>query len=302
MTRLSFFMILPRFLPPWAKAVQHRSNLMLVLLLAICSVGTSTGLSATPVQDQAQLRQFYQQRFPELALQDYANGIYAIDPIARDSWEAIEEFPPYEPAIDEGENLFNTPFKNGKGYADCFPNGGIGIANEYPKWDGDNKEVVTLEKAINDCRVANDETPLPYLTGTITKLLAYMAYTSRGKPINIQIPADDPQALAAYQQGKKYYYQRRGQLNFSCAICHIDNAGKRIRSEVLSPMLGHTSSWPTYRLKWGEMGTLHRRFIGCHQQIRATPFPAQSREFRNLEFFLGFISNGIPINGPATRK
>lgn len=283
--------------------LQNRYRRFYNVLLLLSYIGAyPLGLMASPEQDQAQIRQTYQRLFPTLQLQDYASGIYAIDPIAKESWSAIEEFPPYEPAIDEGEIMFNTPFRNGKSYADCFPNRGVGIANEYPKWDNESKQVITLAKAINDCRVANDEPPLSYLAGPITQLLAYMAYTARGKPIDIRIPADNPDALAAYEQGKKYYFQRRGQLNFSCAICHIQNAGKRIRSEILSPMLGHTSHWPAYRLKWGEMGTLHRRFIGCHQQIKATPYPAQSKEFRNLEFFLSFISNGIPVNGPSTRK
>ena len=42
---------------------------------------------------------------------------------------------------------------------------------------------------------------------------AYMASTSRGKTINIVIP-DDPRALAAYEDGKRHYYAKRGQLNF----------------------------------------------------------------------------------------
>ena len=46
-------------------------------------------------------------------------------------------------------------------------------------------------------------------------LTAYMAFTSRGKPFDIKIP-NDPRALAAYQNGKEYFYTRRGQLNFSC--------------------------------------------------------------------------------------
>jgi sulfur-oxidizing protein SoxA len=257
---------------------------------------------ADPLQDQQKFRQHYQQLFPKLALSDYADGVYAIDPIARQSWRAIEEFPPYEAAIEQGEALFNTPFKNGRRYADCFSYQGLGIAHEYPKWDRGKGEVITLARAINDCRADSQEAPLPYEKGDIARLLAYMAFTSRGKPIAITIPADDPRALAAYQQGKDFYYQRRGRLNFACATCHVQNAGKQLRSEILSPSLGHTSHWPVYRLKWGEMGTLHRRFKECLEQIKAPPIPAQSPEFRNLEYFLGFMGNGIPSNGPSTRK
>jgi sulfur-oxidizing protein SoxA len=257
---------------------------------------------ADPLQDQQKFRQHYQQLFPKLKLPDYADGVYAIDPIARQSWQAIEEFPPYDEAIEQGEALFNTPFKNGRRYADCLPSKGIGIAHEYPRWDRDKGEVITLPRAINDCRAENREAPLPYEKGDMARLLAYMAFTSRGKPIAITIPADDPRALAAYQQGKDFYYQRRGQLNFACATCHVQNAGKQLRSEILSPSLGHTSHWPVYRLKWGEMGTLHRRFRECLEQIKARPIPTQSPEFRNLEYFLSFMGNGIPTNGPSTRK
>ena len=259
-------------------------------------------VNADPVEDQQALRAHYQKLFPQLHLKDYADGIYAIDAISRESWMAIEEFPPYEPAIEEGKILFETLFKNGKSYKECFIKGGIGIAQNYPLWDDKKGEVLTLAKAINDCRLKHNEAELPYQQGDITKILAYMAYTSRGNKINIKIPENNPKALAAYNAGKNYYYQRRGQLNFSCASCHVQNAGKHIRAEVLSPALGHTSGWPTYRLKWGEMGTLHRRFIGCHKQIRAKLPKAQSVELRNLEYFLTYMGNGIPINAPSTRR
>ena len=47
----------------------------------------------------------------------------------------MEDFPPYEFAVDEGEALFATPFANGKSYADCFANGGDGIRQNYPYFD-----------------------------------------------------------------------------------------------------------------------------------------------------------------------
>jgi sulfur-oxidizing protein SoxA len=260
-------------------------------------------LHATPLQDQQQFREHYRRLFPQLQLSDYANGVYAIDPVARESWLAIEEFPPYEEAIEQGKKSFDKPFpQTGGRYADCFPNEGIGIAHRYPLWDKTQGEVVTLTKALNDCRESNREKPLDSEKGEINQLLAYMAYTSRGKAIEIVIPDDDPRAVAAYQQGKDFYYRRHGQLNFACATCHIQNAGKRIRSETLSASLGHTASWPTYRLKWGEMGTLHRRFRECLTQIKAEPPPAQSALLRNLEYFLSYMSNGVPITGPSTRK
>jgi sulfur-oxidizing protein SoxA len=102
---------------------------------------------------------------------------------------AIEEFPPYDLAIDEGERLFKTPFKNGQTYADCFPNGGIGIRQNYPYFDAKSGTVKTLEQEINECRVKNGEDPLPWAKGKIASISAFMAYTSRGKPLNIVVPS-----------------------------------------------------------------------------------------------------------------
>jgi hypothetical protein len=55
---------------------------------------------------------------------------------------------------------------------------------------------------------------LERITSEMAALTAYMAFTSRGKPMDIKIP-NDPRALAAYENGKEYFYTRRGQLNFS---------------------------------------------------------------------------------------
>src|SRR5256885_12990525 len=96
-----------------------------------------------------------------------------------------------------------------------------------------------------------------YVTDEMGALPAYMAFTSRGKPMDITIP-NDPRALEAYQQGKEYFYTRRGQLNFSCATCHVQTPGERIRAEVLAPALGILNAMPIYRSEWSGMGTTSR--------------------------------------------
>ncbi len=257
--------------------------------------------SAQPLEDVEKLQAYYKALFPQMNLADYAQGVYALDPIAKQSWQAIEEFPPYIPSLEQGKILFFQPFKNGHQYGDCFANQGLAIAQFYPQWDSKTRQVVTLAHAINQCRLRNKLPALDYEKGEMTDLLAFMAFTSRGQLIAVKVP-NEPAAVAAYTAGKNYYYQRRGQLNFACATCHVDNAGKRLRAEILSPLLGHASGWPTYRLKWGEMGTLQRRIIGCHQQIRAKVDAPDSETLRNLEYFITLMSNGVPITGPSTRK
>ncbi len=269
-------------------------------LAALASVPFAAQAS-TPQQDLKQFQEYFMKRFPGVTLDEFGNGVYAIDPDARSSWEAIEEFPPYEDEVKKGEKLFNTPFANGQTYASCFPKGGIGIRQNYPYFNGDDGTVHTLEEDINACRTKNGEKPLKWKKGDIADISAYMSSTSIGKKLNIKLP-NDPRALDWYERGKRFFYMKRGQLNMSCANCHIDNAGNHIRADTLSPALGHPTNFPTYRLKWGELGTLHRRYGGCNEQVRAKAFDAQSDEYKALEYFETYMSNGIAVNGPSSRK
>ena len=277
----------------------------ILISVAVCLI-TSTAYAqkmasdSTPAEDLQLYRDYFKKRHPNVAMQNFVDGVYAIDKTSRESWEAIEEFPPYEPVVDAGKKMWETPFKNGKGYKDCFADGPA-IANKYPHWDKEKSMVMTLPLAINNCLEANGEEKLKYKKGKINNILAYMAFESRGKKTNVEIP-DDPKALEAYQKGKDFWLARRGQLNMSCAGCHAMNAGKKIRADTLSPAYGQTTGFPVYRSKWGGMGTLHRRFTGCNKQVRAKPFKAQGEEYRNLEFFLTYMSNGLELNGPSARK
>ena len=255
---------------------------------------------ATAAADQKAFQAFFKDRFPNLPVAEFGNGPYAVNAEMRKQWEDIMQFPPYDFALDEGKTAFETPFANGKSYADCFANGGIGVRQTYPTFDTKTGEVVTLDLAINRCRIANGEKPLPYQTGLMASITAYMAETSRDKPFDIKIP-DDPRAIAAYEAGKEYFYTRRGQLNFACASCHVTSAGQRMRGDILAPAMGILAAFPIYRSDWGSMGTIDRRFTSCSSQMRSEPLPPQDPAYRNVEYFLSFMSNGVPITGPGTR-
>ncbi len=263
--------------------------------------GTTLSVQASPEQDLKEFRAYFKDRFPNTPFNDFINGVYSIDAASREQWQEIEEFPPYELNIDKGEAMFNTPFANGKSYADCFDKGGIGIANRYPFFDKVSGQVITLEGSINACRAMNGEKPLKWSKGAIADISAYMHYTTRGQLTSIIVP-NDAGAMAAYERGKNHFYAKRGQLNMACADCHVYYSGNKIRADLLSPALGHTTGFPVYRSKWGGLGTLHRRYGGCNKQVRAKPHKSQSEEYRDLEYFHTFMSNGLEINGPSARK
>lgn len=273
----------------------------LTATLVALVAGLPTAAQATPAEDLQAFREYFMKRFPGVPLEEYKNGVYAINADARSSWEAIEEFPPYEDAVAKGEKLFKTKFANGKSYASCFPNGGKGIRQNYPYFDKESGKVKTLEGEINECRVKNGEQPLGWKKGDIASISAYMASTSNGKKLNVVVP-NDKRALAAYNRGKHHFYAKRGQLNLSCANCHVDNAGNMVRADTLSPALGHPTHFPVWRLKWDGLGTIQRRYGGCNEQVRAKAFKAQSDEYTALEYFHTYMSNGISVNAPSTRK
>lgn len=250
-------------------------------------------------------------------MQDYANGIYALDENRRAEWENIEEFPPYEDGVDAGAALFKK-YKVAK----CFKKGGKGIRQNYPYFDAKAGKVRTLEGDLMACIKKNGFNPkkekLKFGKGKFAGIAAYMTSTSKGKKFNVII---DPskKSMAIYNQGKQHFYAKRGQLNFSCADCHVYNHGMMARGNLLSPALGHVSHFPVWRRKWAKktagkkgktgpfdgFGTIQRRYGGCNKQVRAKPLKAKGKqhpEYVALEYFHTYMSNGIKVNGPAVRQ
>ena len=251
-------------------------------------------------KDIANFRNFYEKKFPNVKVTDFKDGAYAIDEATREQWLEIEDFPPYELSIDEGEEFYAVEFANGKTYASCFENSGEGIRQNYPHFDEQLKQVVTLELAINQCRESNNETALEYGSGELAAISAYMAYSSRDNVFALKVSTAG--AYDAYLNGKEFFYSKRGQLNFACADCHLKISGTNLRADVLSPAIGHPTSMPVYRSNWGDLGTLHKRYRECNKNVRSEPLAFQSESYRNVEFFQTLMSTGFVVNGPSSRK
>ena len=158
--------------------------------LGTLGLGLALSVSAGPVEDQAAFQKYYENKFPNTPVMDFQNGVYSILPEAREQWESIEEFPPYEIAIENGEKLYHSKFANGKSLADCFgPEGAV--RGQYPFWDKDRGMVITMERAVNECREANGEKPYGWKKGKIADVTAYMSFNSRGQEVKVEIPSDD---------------------------------------------------------------------------------------------------------------
>jgi len=278
---------------------------ILKLLAGMAGLGIALGAAtvhASPEQDQQDLIKYFTTKYPNVKLEDYVYGALAFDPDSKAQYDAIMEFPPFDSQIEEGRKMWETPFKNGKTYADCMPNGGKQIAGNYPMFDEAKGKVVTLENVVNDCRVANGEAPFKLSDPkTIGVLSAYMRTLSDGMIMNIKVQS--PKAMAAYEDGKKTFYSRKGQRNFACASCHMQNAGNRLRSELVSPVVGQAVHWPGFFIGGDTLVTLQNQYSFCFTMVlRAVPPAEDSTTMNNLEYFHSAMSNGLPMKASVFRR
>lgn len=280
-------------------------NILLRIVVAAsvvvaCIGSASLNALTDPEADRLGFIQLYQKKFPDRPLSDYVYGALMLSEDAKAQYDSIMEFPPFSPTVEAGKSMWDTPFKNGKSFSDCFPNEGHQVAGNYPKFDETLGKIVTFEMAINQCLVANKEPPLKISDmKTMGVLMSYVRTLSDGMKMNVKV--DSPGALAKFDAGKKSFFQRRGQLNFACASCHMQNAGNILRTEILSPTVGQATHWPVFR-GGDNLNTIQARYKRCLEQIRAEPLEQGGEEFNNLEYFHSYLSNGLPLKASVYRK
>lgn len=204
--------------------------------------------------------------------------------------------------VREGEQLWNTPAgtKN-RACAGCHgaPAQQMrGVAARYPRYAPEARQLINLEQRINLCRVGAQGAPaLPYESRELLALTTLVASQSRGLPQQVAI---DGPARPFFEAGRELFHRRLGQLHLSCAQCHDQLWGRRLRSEPISQ--GHGNAYPAYRLEWQDLGSLHRRFRSCNVGVRAEPFAPGSPEYVNLELYLAWRAAGLPIETPGVRR
>jgi len=176
-----------------------------------------------------------------------------------------------------------------------------GVAARYPAWDDALAKPLTLSARINACQVRYVPAAAfaPESDGLLA-LEAFVAHQSRGLPIaSPTAPQADPRLAPAVQRGERLYRQRVGQLDFSCAQCHDQNAGRRLGGSTIPQ--GHPTGYPLYRLEWQGLGSLQRRLRHCMSGVRAEPYAFASDEWTALELYLMQRAAGMPLETPAVR-
>lgn len=188
----------------------------------------------------------------------------------------------------------------GKSCADCHGDVSSlkGAATKYPTTDAETGKFMNVELRINDCRERRmGATPWKYESAILIGMTSLVKLQSRGEPVNVSI--DGPNA-PWFEKGEDFYYTSRGQLDLACNDCHETLQGQYMRAEKLSQ--GQSNGFPTYRLKWQGLGSLHRRFRGCNENIRADKLAYGSDEYLALELYVAWRGNGLNIESPSVRK
>jgi L-cysteine S-thiosulfotransferase len=276
---------------------------LLARLVASAVAGTALlawAAPADPEADRLGLIALYRQAFPQVPVAEYVYGALVFSRDAREQYDSLMDFPPFLGTLDRGREMWERRFGNGKTFADCFPDGGRNAAGRYPRYDAARERVVTFETALNDCLLANGEPALERSDmARMGVLTAYARTLSDGMPMQVEV--NGPAALARYEAGREYFYRRQGPLNFACASCHVQNAGRILRTEYLSPAVGQATHWPVFR-GGDALNTLQARYKRCLEQIRVAPPPIGSRDFDDLEYFHSYLSNGLPLKASVFRK
>ncbi len=254
-------------------------------VLSIDGVVIATSAPAPDFLDMDEIFSGWVYRIAEtqaLQMNDFDNpGMIFVD-IALDTWNRVEG-------------------SEGKSCASCHlagPEEFAGLRTVTPRWNEEAGAVWSMEDYVNYSRVEYMGAE-PWKVGgaDMNGMVALISLQSRGMPMNVAI---DGPAAETWALGEELYFTRFGQLDMACANCHEDNYGVMIRADRLSQ--GQSNGFPAYRLKNAKLNGIQSRFLGCMQNIRATPFSVGGPEFLALELYVASRGNGLSVEGPSVRN
>lgn len=201
--------------------------------------------------------------------------------------------------VDQGRDLFHAGETPCSSCHEVDGAGLIGAAAKYPSLDEGTGDLYNVEARINSCRERHqDQLALEYESRDLLSLTAFVSSLSKGVP-----HTPDPLSAATqtyYDTGEAYFFTRRGQFNISCAGCHNETWGKKLRGDTISQ--GHPNGFPAYRLEWQALGSLHRRLRDCDTGVRAAPLKFGDPTYTAVEYYLALRSKGLALESPAIRR
>lgn len=236
-----------------------------------------------------------------IPLQDLRSGIAFVKPEIRAMQE--DEFSnPGMLWVEKGAKLWDAAAgTGGRSCAACHGDARTsmkGVATRYPAIDRGSGRLLNLADRILHCRSERQGAPaLRYESDELLSLTAFVSHQSRGMPVGVAIEGP---ARPHFEAGREFFNRRVGQVNLACTHCHDANWGKTLLAETISQ--GHPNAFPIYRTSWQTAGSIERRIRACLSGIRAEMLPYGAPEYRDLELFLAWRAQGLPIETPGVRR
>ncbi len=204
--------------------------------------------------------------------------------------------------IDKGAQLWNLPAgKTNKSCQSCHGEASDsmkGVATRYPLIDKATGKLFNVEDRIRNCRQKQQKAPdWPLESDELLAMTLHVNGASKGMPIKVSI---DGPAQKHFEAGQKLFMTRQGQMNLSCTQCHDQRWGQRLFTDKLSQ--GQPNGYPIFRLDWQYLASLERRLRFCYASVKAELPPWGHVDMRNLNLYLMWRAQGLPIEVPAVRK
>jgi sulfur-oxidizing protein SoxA len=257
----------------------------------------------SPDRDRTTLTAILQKKFPGVPPDEWSHGGatfapgVSVIPLGGNNATNVNDI------LAIGKKAWGRKFRNGKSLSACFPNGGQRVAANYPQVDAKSGALVTLEDAVNACLALHQE-PSFRIDDDLTMgaTSAYLRSLSNGQKLNVRVAG--PAALEHYVAGRRWFSRRIGERDLACASCHVleagrtqTDAGESGKQVGFSPAVGQVLAWPRIE-PGGAIRSIQKQFQRCFERAGAAPFELGSVEYKQLEYFLSAVSNGLTIRPP----
>ena len=284
-------------MPSWFTLKRYNSFAIFAALACASILGLLPPSShaqnaSTPDQQRQALIQALQKRLPGSTPNDWVLGTSNPAAVVRAIPLNADNATNSADILAIGKKAWDRKFRNGKSFANCFPNAGKRVSATYPQFEPKARHVVTVEMAINRCLTLHGEAEIEAANAVVMgPLTAYFRSLSDGQRLMVRVATTE--ARDKFDAGRTLFQRRIGQQDVACASCHVQNAGKIFGQQGLSAVVGQAVSWPRIQ-PGGQVLTLQMQFQRCMLRSGAAPFPVGSDELNNLEYFHAFVSNGLP--------
>ncbi len=234
--------------------------------------------------------------------------------------EMLRDASPAELYVMMGEELFRAKRgpKNESLEACDFglgPSVVAGAHAQLPRYFADTDRVEDLESRLMTCMTrlqgfGEEAFPRHALgdarTLDLEKLTAYVAAQSFG--MKLAAPLAHAKEVDAFRIGERLFHRRAGAYDVSCATCHTNLQGKRIRLQRLAQLTEPSEaqaafpSWPAYRVAPGTVHTMQDWIAACYWGGRHPQLRYGSEASIALQVFMAQYANGGVITAPSVKR